>query len=214
MSYRYYVFSLLCLLFSNNKAICQQADDDNPNTPKFKMTKWSQPVDCQGKGTRFETGYVSVPHNDDVIITLYFQKTDNTWLVSKFQRNGTGYIQMNLSQCDFTGNHYGYVCLANDPKCKFPTEQEVSEMHMKSSQVPRFKVTKRTKKDDCNGVNFDEGYVYSPSGKPVEVSIYMEKKDGTWRKKHYIFNGTGNLALGITDCDLTGNYKSTVQYIE
>ncbi len=214
MSYRYYLFFLLCLLLLSNKAICQQADDDNPNTPKFKMTKWLQPVDCQGKGTRFETGYVSVPDNDDVIITLYFQKIDNTWLIKTFQRNGTGYIQINLTECNFTGNHYGYVCLAKDSKCKFPTEQEVSEMHAKSSQVPRFKVTKRTKKDDCNGVNFDEGYIYSPTGKPVEVSIYMEKKDGTWRKKHYIFNGTGNLALGITDCDLTGNYKSTVQYIE
>lgn len=204
----------LFLLLYSNLAICQQTDEDDANTPKFKMTKWSQPNECQGKGTKFETGYVSVQHNDEVIITIYFQKTDNTWIKKTFQRNGTGYIQINLVECDFTGNHYGYVCLVKDEKCKFPTEQEVSEMHNKSSQIPRFKVTKRSKKDDCNGVNFEEGYVYSPSGKPVEVSIYMEKKDGTWRKKHYIFNGTGNIMLNITDCDLTGNYKATVQYVE
>jgi hypothetical protein len=210
----YKLFFLLFLVLTSQQAICQQTDDENPNTPKFKMTKWTQPEECQGKGTKFETGYVSVPQNENVIVVLFFQKIDGTWIKKSFHRVGTGYISINLSECNFTGNHYGYVCLEKDAACKFPTEQEVAEMHKKNPQIPRFKVTKRSKKDDCNGVNFEEGYVYSPSGKPVEISIYMEKKDGTWRKKHYIFNGTGNLILNIADCDLTGNYKATVQYVE
>lgn len=193
---------------------CQDTEDDNTTVPKFKMTKWSQMTECQDKGSKFEIGYVSVPSGDNVTIALYFQKTDGTWLKKTFQRHGTGYVQINVSDCAFTGNHYGYVCIDRNQNCTFPTEQEVADMHTKSSQIPRFKITKRTRKDDCNGVNFDEGYVYSPSGKPVEVSVYMEKKDGTWRKKHYIYHGTGNLLLHITDCDLTGNYKATVHYID
>lgn len=194
--------------------LAQQTEEEGnaANSPKFKMTKWAKPAECQNKGSKFETGYVNVTKQGNVEIALFFQKSDGTWVKKLYQRAGTGYVQINVTDCDFTGNHYGYVC--EDANCKFPTEAEVADMHAKSPQIPRFKVTKRSKKDDCNGVNFEEGYVYSPTGKTVEVSIYMEKKDGTWRKKHYIFYGTGNIVLGITDCDLTGNYKATVQYIE
>ena len=76
MSNLYQLFLLLFLLLSFNRAICQQTDDENPNTPKFKMTKWSQPEECKGKGSNFETGYVSVPQNDHVTIILFFQKID------------------------------------------------------------------------------------------------------------------------------------------
>jgi hypothetical protein len=209
-----FLFCVVALFCYHFVAFCQDTEEDNPTVPKFKITKWSQPDECQGKGSKFEIGYVSVPSGDAVTVALFLQKNDATWLKKTFQRHGTGYIQINLSDCLFTGNHYGYVCVDRNKTCTFPTEQEVGDMHAKSSQIPRFKITKRTKKDDCNGVNFEEGYVYSPSGKSVEVSIYMEKKDGTWRKKHYIYHGTGNLLLQITDCDLTGIYKATVHNID
>ncbi len=209
-----FILAFLLYLLPTYCALAQTEEDNNSNSPKFKMTKWSKPVDCQQKGSKFETGYVDISQsNSNVEVAIFFQKTDGTWVKKTFQRTGSGYIQINVTDCDFTGNHYGYVCESGEA-CKFPTESEVSAMHAKSPQLPRFKVTKRSKKDDCNGVNFEDGYVYSPSGKTVEVSIYMEKKDGTWRKKHYLYYGTGNISLGIADCDLTGNYKATVQYIE
>jgi len=40
----------------------------------------------------------------------------------------------------------------------------------------------------------------------------MEKKDGSWRKKTYLFFGTGMIELDIQGCDLTGNYKATIRY--
>jgi hypothetical protein len=205
---------VFCLCFCSYRVVFgQQAEDDGSNVPKFKMTKWAKPADCQQKGTKFETGYVNVGQNANIELAVFFQKADASWIKKTYQRTGAGYVQINLTDCSFTGNHYGYVCEVGT-NCQFPTEAEVATMHNNSSQIPRFKIIKRSKKDDCNGVNFEEGYVYSPSGKAVEVAIYMEKKDGTWRKKHYVYYGTGNLTLGITDCDLTGNYKATVQYIE
>jgi hypothetical protein len=211
LKYGFIVFTCLCFFTANAQ---EDEDTQQSNQPKFKVVKWSKLTECQGKGTKFETGYVTSPQTGWVSVVIFFQRHDGTWLKKQYQREGSGYIQLNVIDCEFTGNHYAYVCYEKDVNCHFPNEEEVNKQHQESSQLPRFKITKKTKKADCNGIVFEEGYVYSPSGKTVEVSIYMEKKDGTWRKKHYTYYGTGNLELNITDCELTGNYKVSVQYIE
>lgn len=204
-----YLSLLLTLLLSSFSPTPRQQED-----PKFKVTKWTKPAECNGEGSRFETGYVAAPAEEWVDVMIYFQKKDGAWVKKHFSRHGSGYVQVNFSDCSLTGNHYAYVCYSKEKSCRFPTEQDVATRHNSGDKTPRFKVLKRSKKDECQGVNFEEGYVYSPTGKKVNVTLFMEKKDGSWRKKHYTYAGTGNIDLHISDCELTGNYKATVEYEE
>lgn len=182
--------------------------------PGFKIIKWTKPVECKGTGSNFELGYIVSPLDKPVEVALYLQTIDGNWISKKFQSKSSGYFKINASDCSYTGNHYGFVRYIDDKETKFPTLEAVKKQHEASDQHPKFKIVQQSEKPECHGAKFEEGYVYSPTGKMVEVTLFLEKKDKSWRKKFYKYIGTGMIELGVDDCDLTGNFKTHITYID
>ncbi len=186
--------------------------------PEFKISERGRPDACQDRGCLFKSGFVRCQDKKWVNIVLYVQNQSGYWERKEFKRQGPGYLSLNLSDCKFTGNYYAYACYQDDKDCQIPESHEVEAMHNKKDQTPKFKILKigRTKCTSGAGENvkFESGYVYSPTGGQVEITLFLEKSDGKWSKKHYTFNGTGNLNLAAEGCDLTGNYKTMVQYVK
>ncbi len=181
--------------------------------PGFKITKWTRPAECREVGSNFEVGYVLSPLDKTVEIALYLQLTNGSWAVKRFSNKGSGYFKINASDCDYTGNHYGFVKYIDDKETKFPTTEAVKKEHESSDQNPRFKIDLKTAKTECSGTKFETAYVYSPTGKQVEITLFLEKKDRSWRKKIYHYTGTGIIELGVDDCELTGNFKTHISYV-
>lgn len=182
--------------------------------PGFKIIKWTKPAECKGTGSNFEMGYIVSPLDKPVEIALYLQTADGNWISKKFQSKSSGYFKINASDCSYTGNHYGFVRYIDDKETKFPTVDAVKKQHEASDQHPKFKIVQQSEKSECNGAKFELGYVYSPTGKMVEVTLFLEKKDKSWRKKFYKYMGTGMIELGVEDCELTGNFKTHITYID
>lgn len=180
--------------------------------PGFRIIKWTKPAECKETGSNFEVGYVLSPLDKMVEIALYLQLTNGNWVVKRFSNRGSGYFKIGASDCAFTGNHYGFVRYADDKETKFPTVEAVREEHESSDQHPRFKIDKQAAKPECNSIKLETGYVYSPTGNTVEITLFLEKKDKSWRKKIYYYIGTGIIELGIDDCDLTGKFKTHITY--
>jgi len=197
------VFSVLFTSFSAKK----QSDK-----PGFKIIKWTKPAECKEKGSNFEVGYVLSPLDKTVEIALYLQLTDGNWVIKRFSNKGSGYFKIGASDCAFTGNHYGFVRYIDDRETKFPTAEAVKKEHESSDQHPRFKIDKQTEKPECGSKKLETGYVYSPTGDAVEITLFLEKKDKTWRKKIYHYVGTGIIELAVDDCDLTGSFKTHIAY--
>jgi hypothetical protein len=191
------------------------AQDDEK--PRFRITDAVSDPQCSDYGTKFERGYVTSPKNKWVNVMIYFQKKDGTFINRFFSREGTGFIELNLSDCSFTGNYYAYACYASDNACKFPSKEQVVSRHkeIQETKQPSCKITRTIQfkcEDGGSSTLLESAFVYSPTGGAVDITIFLEKKNGDWRKKHYTFYGTGLLILNIKDCDLTGKYKITVNY--
>ncbi len=182
--------------------------------PGFKIIKWTKPAECKGRGSNFEAGYVLSPLDKPVEIALYLQLNNKSWIVKRFQQKSSGYFKIEASDCNYTGNHYGFSKYADDKETKFPTVEAVKQDHEASDQHPKFKIQQQSEKTDCNSVKLETGYIYSPTGQVVEVTLFLEKKDKSWRKKIYHYTGTGIIELGVDDCDLTGNFKTHISYID
>jgi hypothetical protein len=188
--------------------------------PKFRITHSSayMNVSCgAASGITFERGYLRVPKpNEWVEVMLFMQRRDGSFHKHHFEHEGSGVIQLNLSNCRYTGNYYAYACYANEENCKFPTEQEVIDKHQQIilNKSPEFKMTRIIPNPKCpnEGVILETGFVYSPTGGKVEITLFLEKKNGGWRKRHFVHQGTGSIRLDINDCNLTGKYKSIINY--
>ncbi|WP_375558930.1 hypothetical protein ACE193_14450 [Bernardetia sp. OM2101] len=183
--------------------------------PQFKLTERSTPNGCKQGGCSFDRGYVSTRSADWVVVAVYVQTKAGYWQKKEYTRQGAGFIELKLSDCNYTGNYYAFACFQDDGTCSFPDTYKVEEMHKQKDQTPKFKVFK-VDKLPCEGTDVgakaEKGYVYSPNGGQVEITLFMEKKDGSWRKKTYLFFGTGMIELDMQGCDLTGNYKATIRY--
>jgi hypothetical protein len=182
--------------------------------PGFTIIKWTKPTECKGAGSNFELGFIVSPLDKPVEIALYLQTNDGNWVSKKFQSKSSGYFKINASDCSYTGNHYGFVRYIGDKETKFPSVEAVKKEHEASDQHPKFKIIQQSEKLDCKGVKFETGYVYSPTGKTVEVTLFLEKKDKSWRKKIYRHTGTGMIDLAVDDCDLTGSFKTHITYVD
>jgi len=53
-------------------------------------------------------------------------------------------------------------------------------------------------------------YGEKTEGEEVKITLFMEKKDGHWRKKDFLFVGSGSILLDTEGCDLTGEHKSDI----
>ena len=188
------------------------------NKAKFKVTSRRKPPSCNGGGCEFKKGYVQSKATGMLDVVLFIQHKNGYWENKTYTREGPGLINLNLQSCDYTGNYYAYACSRNESTCKFPDASGVESMHAKKDQTPKFKITKITKDKTCleGGIKtkFVKGYIYSPTGHQVEVTVFVEKNDGKWRKKHFFYFGTGIIDIDMEGCDLTGKYKSIIQYTE
>ncbi|WP_020532438.1 hypothetical protein [Flexithrix dorotheae] len=164
---------------------------------------------CGEKGMTFEKAYVkSRIKNEEVEVVLFCQKYDGHWLKKTYKRLGSGEIPINMSSCEFTGNYYALVYYSSEGESGLNLK-EISILHSSKGEKPNFKVTKREKisEQKGGGVKFIEGKVFTPKGEEVSITLFMEKKDGSWRKKHFNFVGSGKTKLNIEGNDLTGKYK-------
>jgi hypothetical protein len=205
------LIGICCLVWGSAKA---------QDEPKFRITHSSAYTHSScgaASGVTFEKGYLRVPKSNAwVEVMLFLQRKDGSFQKHHFEHQGTGVIQLNLSDCRYTGNYYAFVCYANDENCKFPTEQQVIEKHHQTvhNKPPEFKMTRMIPNPKCGeeGIIFETGWVYSPTGGKVEITLFLEKKDGSWRKQHFTHQGTGTVRLDIDDCNLTGKYKTIITY--
>jgi hypothetical protein len=181
---------------------------------RFRVLQKKRIAQCGEKGFAYVSGEVSAPAGVAVKVQLYLQMQDASWQMFPFTHTGSGEIPLRLEDCAFTGNHYAYICEAAK-QCNFPAIEDIARKHRQKSQTPTMKVKPAeaiTCTDGKAGFRFSQARVYSPTGQTVEIILFLEKKDGRWRKKHYTYAGTGYLALAVEGSDLTGNYKTMVQY--
>lgn len=184
---------------------------------QFKVTARSVPSGCSAGGTSYDMGYVSTANSQDwVVVAFFVQRKGGYWEKKEYTRQGAGYLKLDLSSCDYTGNYYAFACLAEDKSCSFPDVYQIEAKHNAQDQTPKFRIVKVDKMpcEGGEGAKVESGYVYAPTGGQVEITLFMEKKDGTWRKKTYLYFGTGKLDLDMEGCDLTGNYKATIRYLD
>lgn len=207
-------FFLLTLLFFGSEAQAQEE-------AKFRITHTSPfgAAECgAATGVKFERGYLRVTENSRwVDVMIFFQRRDGSFQKFKFEHKGSGVINLNYADCKYTGNYYSFVCYSNDDNCTFPTETQVVTKHQQTvaTKQPEFKVTRIIPNPQCpeEGVIIETGFVYSPTGGKIDITLLLEKKDNKgWRKQHFIHQGTGSIKLDINDCNLTGKYKTIVAY--
>jgi len=185
---------------------------DDELKPQVKVVR-KKPEHCKGKGSSFENLYVSSSIKDEKIeVWLFVQKYDTHWLKKVYRLNKAGIVNSNLASCEFTGNYmavafYDFEGIGHDVNLR-----EVPIIHNARGNKAKFKVTRRKKLSDSRGggVYFEEGEVFTPKGEAVDITLFLEKKDGGWRKKHYSTIGSSNIILEVGGSDLTGRYKSLV----
>ena len=186
--------------------------------PAFKILERDKPANCKGKGVLFKSGYLNSPKAGNVIITLFFQHKSGYWEKKQLVRNTSGKVDLNFGDCNYTGNVYTFAHFEDDKTFKVPSEAEIENSHNAKDQTPKFKPSDPVKSKCTDGtgtemITFTDGNVYSPKGSKVEITFFVENKEGKWRKKHILFEGTGKVDLNISGCDLTGNYKILIDYV-
>lgn len=187
-----------------------------PRTTPEVTVYATRPADCEKGGLHLVKGYVKSYRKDEPVdILFYIQRYDGVWTKKYFNRKGTGEFVVNLSSCDFTGNYYVFACYSVEGVETMPDLRAVQQMHHDRGIHPRLTVTKKVEHPaECGGrgLRIIEGEVFTPKGEEVEITLLLEKSDGTWRKKHYLFKGSGTLVIEEIDCYLTGNYKTLVLF--
>jgi len=180
--------------------------------PTFVVLKKEKPANCPGGGLNLIEGYIKASNDDAFIeIDIFFQEYDGSWVRKNYTRKGSGKLMVNESSCDYTGNFYSFAYYT-DTKVPRPTIEDVNRRHAQMGDTPRFRMTKKSKPENCEqgGVFFEQGEIYTPKGERVILTLFMEKNDGSWRKKDFRFVGSRFIEIDIEDCNLTGNYKSRV----
>lgn len=210
----YMNFCAFLMLFCVSSEIFAQ----NPK-PAFKILERSRPANCKGKGTLFVAGYLNSPKAGNVIISLFFQHKSGYWEKKQIIKSNSGKVELNIGDCDYTGNVYTFAHYEDDKTFKVPSELEIENSHNAKDQTPKFKPSDPVKSKCTDGtgaqmITFTDGSVLSPKGTRVEITFFVENKEGKWRKKHFLYDGTGKVDLNISGCDLTGNYKVLIDYIQ
>lgn len=185
------------------------------SVPTFVIIEQSKPENCPGGGLHLKEGYVKASDNNAFVdIDIFFQKYDGSWIKKNYTRKGSGKLILNELSCDYTGNYYFYTYYSKSTT-KRPTIADVVKRHEEMGTSPKFRMTKKSQPSSCGegmGAHFEEGEVFTPNGERVVLTLFMEKKDGSWRKKDFRFVGSGYLKLDILDCTLTGNYKTRIVF--
>ena len=201
------LFALLIGLVGNSAA-AQNA------RPTFVVLEQVKPANCPGGGIHLIEGYLRASNNDAFIeLDIFFQKYDGSWVRKNYTRKGSGKIRVNESSCDYTGNYYSFAYYAQS-RTPRPTVDDVTKRHNKMGTTPKFRVIKKKKPEQCDqgGISFEQGEVFTPKGERGVITLFMEKNDGSWRKKDFRYVGSGFMEINIIDCNLTGNYKSRVSF--
>ncbi|MBX2842230.1 MAG: hypothetical protein KTR26_10685 [Flammeovirgaceae bacterium] len=171
-----------------------------------------KPEVCLMKGLFLKKGLVkSASASANVEVLVFLQQENGHWMKKYYNRRGSGTIPMNLGNCSFTGNYHALAYYASQKEGQILSYKEVLHLHNSKGDTPKFRITRKEKYDE--GIKFIQGEVFTPKGETVEVTIYMEKKEGGWRKKHFKFFGSGMIDLDVQGKDLTGRYKSSIQVI-
>ena len=206
----------IVLLSSFLLITCLQFQVFAQQKPTFVVNKQNKSTQCPSGGLTLEEGYVKANRDELIYIVIYLQKYDGSWVTKYFKRNGAGLVHLNVTSCDFTGNYYCFAAFSQNSDREIPSGEEVQKKHAQRGVNPRFRITKRKALDGCEGdtqgVTFEIGEVFTPRGEPVKLTLFMEKHDGSWRKKHYSYTGSGFIDIDISDCELTGKYKSRIVF--
>jgi hypothetical protein len=207
-----FLYLLVCL-FTPLELAAQEA-----GKPTFVLTKRSTPDECPVGGVALEEGYISAEINTEYVeVVIYLQRYNNTWDRKQFKRKGSGRLQLDIRSCDYTGNYYIFTCYTGNCLNSIPTAAEVAAKHKIRGAAPKFRIVRKISRTDCesveDGVVFYEGEVFTPKGERVEVTLFMERQDGGWRKKHFQHTGSGFVPINISDCQLTGKYKTRVLFL-
>ena len=169
-----------------------------------------KPEVCNYKGIFLKKGLVKgAVSNAQVEVLVFLQQYNGHWMKKYYQRNGSGVINMNLGDCRFTGNFHALAYYINKNQNSSVTYKDIQHLHNKRGENPKFRITKRLKEENGT-VKIMEGEVFTPNGETVDLTLFLEKKDGGWRKKHYTVHGSGIVKLDITGSDLTGKYRSAL----
>ncbi|MEM1136554.1 MAG: hypothetical protein AAGI07_12010 [Bacteroidota bacterium] len=208
MRFNFYQLSIFILTFFLFSAFT----NSNELKPTVKVVR-KKITSCNGKGSAFESLFVSSQIKDENIEILFFaQKYDLKWMKKVYNLEGAGIINTNLQSCLFTGNYFvlGYYKSDNDMHDINLTKVPI--LHSTRGDKPKFRVTRRKKIDQekGGGVLFETGEVFTPRGEAVEITLFLQKNDGSWRKKHYNYIGSGNLEINECGKELNGRYKSLV----
>ncbi len=184
-------------------------NNDPHNNLKVKVLT-EKPEVCNYKGILLKKGLVkgAVP-NTRVEVLVFLQQYNGHWMKKLYKRNGSGIINMNMGDCGFTGNYHALAYYPNKTNGNSISFKKIQHLHNSRGEDPKFRVVKRYKQEDGT-VNIETGEVFTPNGETVEVTLFLEKKEGGWRKKHFTVHGSGIINLGITGKDITGKYRAVV----
>ncbi|MBT28682.1 MAG: hypothetical protein CMO01_03395 [Thalassobius sp.] len=198
--------SVILLTFTFAFLSSHTPGDDYDNLKVKVLTE--KPEVCNYKGLYLQKGLVKgAVSNAQVEVLVFLQQYNGHWMKKYYHRNGSGEIAMNMGDCRFTGNYHALAYYMTNKNSV--TYKDIQHMHNKRGESPKFRVTKRLKEDDGN-VKIMEGEVFTPNGETVDLTLFLEKKDGGWRKKHFTVFGSGIVKLDIEGGDLTGNYRSAL----
>ncbi|PWJ39218.1 hypothetical protein [Sediminitomix flava] len=203
------------LIFSS---LLSFAQSEASKHPQFVVTKQQHPDMCHVGGLEITEGMVHSPKPHEFVdVLLFLQNYDGSWTRKFFTRKGSGPIKMKLSSCNFTGNYYAYAYFSKERPSTLPTSKDVEARHRKRGEKPKFRIAKKSPNPEChqNAPSWflEQGEVFTPNGEAVEVTLFLQRHDGTWRKKHYSQIGSGFVDLNIQDCTLNGKYRTLVQII-
>jgi hypothetical protein len=209
---KFSVFVLFVVFLVNVLTAFGQTEQGNPT---FVVVEQAKPENCPGGGLHLKEGYVKATDNNSFVdVDVFLQKYDGTWVKKNYTRKGSGKVIMNELSCDYTGNFYSYAYYSKSTT-KRPTVNDVVKKHEEMGTNPKFRMTKKTQPPSCGeglGIHFEEGEVFTPKGERIVLTLFMEKKDGSWRKKDFRYVGSGYLKLDILDCTLTGNFKTKIVF--
>ncbi|OHX67214.1 hypothetical protein [Flammeovirga pacifica] len=211
------IYTLFLLFIFSVGDFNDYATIDQSARPTFTVIKQEVPRSCPLGGLHLIEGIVrSADPNEYVDIYIYLQNYDGSWSKQVYKRKGGGVVKLDITSCNFTGNYYALADYANNEGKRMPSITQVKEKHTSKGKNPKFRVTDKYPYKECEGETtgtyFKQGEVFTPMGEKVEVTMYLQKQDGSWRKKHYNKVGSGFIPLEIKDCELNGVYKSRIVY--
>ena len=198
---------LLVSLFLSSFTI-ENNDDTHSNLNVKVLTE--KPAVCNYKGLLLKKGLVkgAVP-NTQVEVMVFLQQYNGHWMKKLYKRSGSGIINMNMGDCSFTGNYHALAYYPSKADGNSISYKKIQHLHNSRGETPKFRVLERKKEEDGT-VKFNKGEVFTPNGETVDVTLFLEKTDGGWRKKHYTVFGSGVIDLDISGKDITGKYRAVV----